>query len=92
MNKEELLKKFEENVQYLKRNVPPDDIYLFAEQTFMAALFFLHKWSDWTDMNQEMKDDPIVKKWVTNILAFHDLKDKGIDVEIDLDMKSIEGE
>ena len=41
MNKEEIRKKFEENVAYLQRNIPPDDIYLFTEQTFMAALFFL---------------------------------------------------
>lgn len=92
MNKEELLKKFEKNVQYLKRNVPPDDIYLFAEQTFMAALFFMFKWSAWVDMDEEMRNDEVTKKWVKNILGFQEMKEKDQDIELDLDMKSIEGE
>jgi len=90
VNKEELLKKFEQNIQYLKRNVPPDDIYMFTEQTFMAALFFLHKWSEWADINEEMKNDEVARKWVTNIVGFQRLKDMNEDVHLDLNMKSIE--
>lgn len=90
MNKEELKAKFEKNVEYLKRNVPPDDIYLFAEQTFMATLFFLHKWSEWVDVNEECLADPVAKKWVTNIIGLQMAKDKEIDVNLDLDLKSVE--
>lgn len=90
MNKEELKLKFEKNVEFLKRNVPPDDIYLFAEQTFMATLFFLHKWSEWVDINEECLKDPVAKKWVTNIVGLQMCKDKEQDVNLDLDMKSIE--
>lgn len=90
MNREELKEKFERNVDYLKRNVPPDDIYMFAEQTFMATLFFLHKWSEWADINEECKNDPVAKKWVTNIVGLQMCKDKELDVNLDLDLKSVE--
>ena len=92
VNKEELLKKFKENVQYLERNVPPDDIYLFTEQTVMAALYFMFKWSEWVDIAQEAEKDPIAKKWITNILSLVVMRDKGQDIEIDLNMKSLEDE
>lgn len=90
MNREELKEKFEKNVEFLKRNVPPDDIYLFAEQTFMATLFFLHKWSEWVDINDECSKCPFAKKWVNNIVGLQMCKDKEQDVNLDLNMPSIE--
>lgn len=92
MNKEELKEKFEKNVEYLKKVVPPDDIYLFSEQTFMAALFFLKKWSEKTSITEEMLRDPITDKWVTNILGFLECKEKDLDINLDLNMQSIEEE
>lgn len=82
--------KFEANIAYLKRNIPPDDIYMFAEETFMAALFFLHKWSEWVDINEEGKHDPVVKKWVCNIMGLLKCRDEGLDVDLDLDWGSVE--
>ena len=90
MNREELKEKFEKNVLYLKRNIPPDDIYLFAEQTFMATMFFLHKWSEWVDVNEECQKDPVAKKWVTNIIGLQRCKDQALDVDLDLNLESIE--
>ena len=90
MNKEELLKKFEQNVNYLKRNVPPDDIYMFAEQTFMVTLFFIKKWSEWVDLNEEADKDPITRKWLTNIIGMQICKDKEFDIDLDLDMDNVE--
>lgn len=90
MNKEELLKKFEKNVAYLQRNIPPDDIYIFTEQTFMAAMYFMHKWAEWADVQDEMKKDPITRKWVNNILGFQKVKDEDIDIQIDLKMKTFD--
>ncbi len=92
MNKEEMKLKFEKNVDYLKRNIPPDDIYMFAEQTYMATLFFLHKWSEWVDLNEEAERCDVTKKWITNIIGLQICKDKEMDVNLDLDMKSIEEE
>lgn len=90
MNKEEIKKQFEKNVNYLKRNVPPDDIYLFTEQTFMAALYFLHKWSEWVDVEAECQDSFVTRKWVTNVLGLQRMKDQNIDVNLDLNLESIE--
>lgn len=89
MNKEEMKAKFEKNVEYLQRNIPPDDIYLFTEQTFMAALFFLQKWSAWVDILEECKD-PITRKWVTNIMGLLHCRENEVDLTLDLDMKSLE--
>ena len=90
MNKEELKKKFEKNVDYLKRNVPPDDIYLFTEQTFMAALYFLHRWAEWEDIEAECQDNPIARKWVINIMSLQRCKNQNIDVNLDLDLGSVD--
>lgn len=90
MNKEELLKKFEKNVQYLKNNIPPDDIYAFAEQTFMAAMYFLHRWNGWEDLNEIAKDDPIAKKWIVNITALQIMKDRYEPVDLDLGLEEME--
>ncbi len=92
MNKEELIDKFEKNVEYLKRNVPPDDIYLFTEQTSMAAIYFIHKWSEWVDIKKECAKDEITNKWIKNILGFEYYKNENIDLTLDLDIDSIEEE
>ncbi len=84
--------KFEKNVEFLRRNIPPDDIYMFAEETYMAALFFLHKWSEVQDINEECKKDVVAMKWVRNIMVFQVYKDQNIDVQLDLNLKSVEDE
>jgi hypothetical protein len=89
MEKEELLKRFNENVAYLERNIPPDDIYLFTEQTFMAALYFLHRWSECEDINAVCQEDSIAKKWVLNILGLMQSRSMQQDVKIDLGMEKM---
>ncbi len=90
MNKDEIRKKFEENVAYLERNVPPDDIYMFTEQTFMAAMYFMQRWAEWVDLKEEAAKDPIAKKWMMNIMGLAVMKDKNQDIQLDLDLKSVE--
>ena len=87
MNKKELIEKFEQNVRYLERNIPPDDIYVFAEQTYMAALFFLHKWSGHEDITSACEEDPIAAKWVTNVMSLLKMRDMKIDCEFDLGLE-----
>ncbi len=89
MNKEELKAMYEKNVEYLKRNIPPDEIYEFAEQTYMATLYFLSKWSDWEDVNQVCQDDPVASKWVRNIMSLLKCREMGMDVDFII---SFEGE
>lgn len=90
MDKEELEEKFYKNIEYLQRNIPPDDIYIFTEQTFMAAMFFMHKWSKKEDLNEVCKTDPIAKKWINNILNMQKYKDANEDLTLNLDLESLE--
>ncbi len=90
MNKEEMRAKFEENVAYLKRNVPPDDIYMFTEQTLMAAMFFIYKWSDHVDLNEEADKDETARKWLSNILKFQEMKNTNQDIQLDLNLDSVD--
>ncbi len=90
MNKEEMKAKLEKNVEYLRRNIPPDDIYLFCEHVFTASVFFLHKWSCLVDLNEECARNPVVKRWVTNIINFQKCKEQELDVDVDFDTKIME--
>ncbi len=90
MDKEQIRAKFDQNVEYLKRNIPPDDIYLFAEQTFMAAVYFMYKWSDWVDVSDECEKDMVAMKWVTNILGFMVCQNENQDIQLDLNIRSVE--
>ena len=84
MDKKKLLEKFEKNVLYLRRNIPPDDIYMFAEQTYMAAMFFLYKWSDHVDIQKEMDRDEPTNVWVSNLLTLQELRDKNADISLEV--------
>jgi len=81
---------FEKNVAYLQKIVPPDDIYLFTEQTFMASLFFLKKWSEHVKLTEEMLRDPVTDKWVRNIIGLLDCRERGVDVNLDLNLESMD--
>jgi len=87
LSKEELMRKFEENIAYLQRNVPPDDIYIFTEHTFLAALFFLNKWSQYESIKEACKHDETTRTWVQNILGLYRLRDMKQDVKIDMDIE-----
>lgn len=90
MDKQKLYDDFEKNVAYLRKNIPPDDIYCLAEQTFMAAVFFMQRWNDWCDIEQEMKDNPIADKWVNNILGFYLARLENKDIQLDLSLNNID--
>ncbi len=85
-----MMEQFEKNITYLRRNIPPDDVYIFAEQTFMAAMFFLWKWKDHIDIREECANDPIAAKWVENIGGFYLTREKGIDIQYNLNMESLD--
>ena len=89
MNKEEFRSRFEENLKYLQKTVPPDDIYIFCEQTISAAMYFIIKWREHVDLTEEAKNCPISKKWLTNILSYEYCRREKIDISLDLDMESV---
>ncbi len=84
MDKREFQTKFEKNVAYLRHNIPPDDIYEFAEQTFMAAQYFLFRWQEWVDLPEEMEKEKMADVWIRNIIGFSKVRDSGEDVQLDL--------
>lgn len=85
MGKEELRSQFEKNVAYLQRNIPPDDIYMFCEQTFMSAIFFLKKLCEHVNIDEEMTKDSATRCWVKNIISFQLAREQNIDVSVNLD-------
>ncbi len=92
MTKDEMREEFEKNVNYLRKIVPPDDIYEFAEQTVMAAMFFLKKWGEWEDINSACDEDLVIKKWVLNIVGLIKCRNENIDINLDLNLDSVESD
>ena len=92
MEKKQFKKQFYENVDFIQRNIAPDDIYIFTEQTLMAAVFFLHIITKFCDLEEECNNNIVLKKYVANVLGFEKLKKDKKDVRVDMDLKSIEGD
>ena len=90
MTKDELRKMFEDNVTYLQRVIPPDDIYPFAEETFMAALYFIQRWSQLEDLGVLCESDPIAKKWIMNNMGFLRARDLKLEMTVDLGLEEID--
>jgi len=65
--KTQALQKYNDNVVWLRQNVPMDDVYEFTEQVLMCAESFLNKLNEKTDLYQEMEDDYAFSTWVNNI-------------------------
>jgi len=84
MEKEDVWKKFNNAVNYLHRNIPPDDIYLFAQQTFVSALYLLLKLKESINIEEECESNETLQKIVTNIMYFHTHQQNDIKIEINL--------
>jgi hypothetical protein len=87
MTPEEVKTKFDRNIAYLQTYVKPDDIYAFAEETFSAAIYFLAKLAGVQNLNTLCEQDPVMKKWVPNIIALHRCKEANLPVELNLDLE-----
>ena len=79
-------KSYEENVIWLRNNVPPDDIYEFAEQALMAAEVMIDKIDEVDDIEKACKEDEHLKGWVENVVGLRILKQQnymgGLNVSI----------
>lgn len=84
MNRREINKLFEENIAYMRTVIPPDDIYAFAEATYMAALFFLRRYADSVDILSILASDPIAKKYTKNIMIYLKARERGLAIDLDL--------
>lgn len=82
---ERLIEQYKSDVEWLKRNIPPEQIYDFAEQSLMAATFFLAQWDDWVDLDEECDKSPVAKAWISNVLKLRHARQLGIDEKISTD-------
>jgi len=78
MTNEEALKRFNDDVEWLKTVVPPEEIYIFANQVLLGAQYFMSRWSDWVDIDKECKLDRETKAWVMNLAGVYKLRALGI--------------
>lgn len=77
----DLENKFHRDVDWLYKNIPPDEIYVFAHQSFLAAEYFLWQWSQWVNVIEEAKKDSLTNLWVQNIVGVKLLRDKGKSID-----------
>lgn len=66
MQQEQFKEEFEKNVEFLKKTIPQDKIYEMAEKFYMAAMFFMFKWSDWEDVEDYIKHNPTADYYIGN--------------------------
>lgn len=78
---------FNKQVQWLKDNIPPEDIYTFAQQSILSAMFFIGKWNEWVDVFKEAENDKNVDIWLTNISTVCELQEENIPTKLNVKMK-----
>lgn len=77
---------FEENVKWLYKTIPRDDIYDFAEQCHMAAGYFMAKWAEHVDLTEEYHKSEISKIWIRNIVGLRMLREGKIDGNVNVEL------
>lgn len=90
MTPEELRAKFQKNLAYNRRIIPTEDIYEMHELTVMAALYFIHKWAEWEDVQYVCSQDPVANKWIQNIVGFFSLREKNLDAKIHMNLDQLD--
>ena len=80
--------KFDNDVQWLRNNIPPDDIYDFAEQALMAADFFINELSLYVDLNEEAQINKLFGVWLKNIVGLRILKNSNMNGRIEMNLKT----
>lgn len=68
---------YTKNVKWLREHVAPDDVYDFAQQAVMAAEFFIGRLHQHIDITEEVKTDPMLYHWITNIYSLSKMKVEG---------------
>jgi hypothetical protein len=59
---------FNANVDWLKRVVPDDEIHNLTQQMIMTAEFFLDRWMEWVDVEEELDKNPYMKPYVMGLV------------------------
>ena len=90
MTEDEQIEEFNKNVIWLRNNVPPDDIYLFAEQALLSAEYFIMKWGEHVDLQKEAESNKSTDLWLKNVLGIRALRKLEAKGMLDFDMKFLE--
>jgi len=84
----EELNLIEKDVQFIKKTIPPDDIYMFATQVFWFAELFICELYKYPDFEEKVNSDKALNKAVHNICSFGIAMED--DKKISLDMRLME--
>jgi len=90
LTEDEQLEEFHKNVIWLHDNIPPDDIYLFAEQALFSAEYFILKWAEHVDLEKEAESNKTTELWLKNVLGIRALRKLEAKGMLDFDMKFLE--
>lgn len=91
MNPEEKLKNreyFEKNIQWIKKNVAPDDIYIFAEILLACGKYFFDQWTDLIDYEAEIEKNPASRHFIINFakIVMAQSQDADFQVKLNIDI------
>lgn len=89
VDKEKLLRSFEICVTWLRNNIPPDDIYEFAQQMLLACVVFIRDFEDSEDFNKKMHENVALRIWYTNVAKLLESQIKGVSININLDFPGV---
>lgn len=78
---------FERDVLYLKQHIPPDDIYMFAEQNIRQSMYFLKRWSMVENINAEFSTNEITRGYVTYLMNFMRARMQGDPIQVSFQTK-----
>ena len=89
MDRKDLAEQFERDVAFLQKSIAPDDIYIFAEHTYRASLFFLRKLAEAKDILEIMHTDPIANAWISNLVRFKIARENRKDITLDFNLEDL---
>ncbi len=90
MEEEELDLRLEKDVGYLQRNIAPDDIYLFTQNTLLATYLITHEFMKYVGPENFHLLNKITRRCIENIANFKRSQENEIDVNIDLNTNGLD--
>lgn len=85
MSKEQLRAEVEKIVAFTRRNVAPDDIYLFAVEVIWTAHYLIENFCELEGFQEMINENETLENAVLNILSFTKSYDENKDIKINMD-------
>ena len=86
--KKEYAEKYQRHVDWIRRNIAPDDIYDFAQQSLMASIYLLKVLDD-EDILIRCLENKITLKWCQNIISVAVKQDEDEDCPVNLKLDEL---